>query len=154
MSDDSSVRNSGMTSDERIRNVLSRHIRKAFDKHDFTRETLHAESGVGISQIDQIMAGDVAKHRRITCEDAFNLAYALGDHTVSALTGTIHYTARRANGDAARVNEIVANALPHLSIIAAAASDGRIDHSEAPMCRDAADELIRVVTPLSSAGAA
>lgn len=151
MHGNNAVRNSGITSDERIRNVLQRHIRKAFDKHDFTRETLADESGVSISQIDQIMAGDPAKHRRVTCEDAFNLAYVLGDQTVNALVGTMKYTASRPGVDPMAPMKIAATALQGVSVIANAAADGRIDHTEALTCRDAADMIIATVTPLSSA---
>lgn len=154
MTDSGSVRNNAITSDERIRNVLQRHIRKAYDRHDFTREELVRESGVSISQIDQIMAGDSLKHRRVACEDAFNLAYTLGDGAVKALVATMKYIARRPDEpDPLNPHMIVASVLPHVSTIATAAADGRIDYSEAPACRDAADQIIATVMPLSSASA-
>lgn len=51
-------------------------------------------------------------------------------------------------------HHIVATALPHMATIATAAADGRIDHIEAPLCRDAADTIIATFLPLSSAGGA
>lgn len=148
-----SVRNPSVTSDERIRNALHRHIQRAFDKHEFSRNTLAEESGVSVCQIDQIMAGDVAKHRRVTAEDALNLAYTLGRDAVNALVATIKYSAKRLDdADAVEANLIVATILPHVSTIATAASDGRIDRLERPLCREAADQIIRTVAPLSSAG--
>lgn len=152
MSDQESVRNSGITSDERIRNVLQRHIRKAYDKHEFARETLAEESGVSLCQIDQIMAGDPSKHRRVTCEDAFNLAYTLGDGAVNALVGCMKYTASRPGADLMAPMRLAATALQGVSVIANAAADGRIDHTEAMICREAADMIIATVAPLSSAG--
>lgn len=155
MADNDSAQNSGVTSDERIRNVLRRHIQRAYDRHDFTRASLAEESGVSIHQIDQIVSTDPAKHRRVTAEDAFNLAYTLGERAVTALVGSIHYTARRADAsEERRLGEVVASGLQHFSTIATAAADGRIDHTEAPACQDAADQLIATVLPFSSAGKA
>jgi len=152
MPDHSSAPNHGATSDERIRNTLKRHIRRAFDRHDFTRAQLSEESGVGLSQIDQIMSGATDKHRRVTAEDALNLAYTLGDRAVSALVGCIHYTATKRDAEGVAATRLVADILPQVSVLAEAAADGRIDHSERPACRDAADNIIAIVTPLSSAG--
>lgn len=153
MSSDDAVRSSAITSDERIRNALRRHIRRAYDTGDFTRETLARESGVSISQIDQIMAGSEAKHRRVTAEDALCLAYTLGDEAVSAFVATIRYSAKRLDEvDQQSVHLIVATGLQHFTTIATAAADGRIDHVERPGVRDAADQIIATVMPLSSAG--
>lgn len=152
MSDNQSVQTTSITSDEQIRNVLRRQIQRAYDKREFSRPTLAAESGVNVFKIDAIVSTDVAKHRKITCEDAFNLAYTLGDRAVSALVGTMCYTASRSRADGVDVGQLVASILPHVSTIATAASDGRIDHTEALSCRDAADGIIATMMPLSSAG--
>lgn len=154
MPDSNSVPTSGITSDEQIRNVLRRRIKRALDRRDFTRMTLANESGVGVAQIDQIVSTDTAKHRRVTCEDAFNLAYTLGEDCVTALIGVIHYTARRIDADEVDAHHIVASALPHMATIATAAADGRFDHVERPSVRDAADHLVATFLPLSSAGGA
>lgn len=152
MSDRNSVQNDGVTSDDQIRAVLRRHIQRAYDKHVFTRPALAAESKVGTAQIDQIVSTDPAKHRRVTCEDAFNLAYTLGEDCVAALIGVIHYTARRIDADEVDAHHIVASALPHMATIATAAADGRFDHTERVSVRDAADQLVATFLPLSSAG--
>lgn len=142
-----------ITSDEQIRNVLRRHILRAYDNKVFTRTGLADESGVTIHQIDQILSRDAAKQRRVAIEDAFNLAYTLGDAAVSGLLATIHYTARRAGDDDAMAPMMIAaTAMQGLSVIATAAADGRIDHAEQPLCRDAADLIIATVKPLSSLG--
>lgn len=152
MPDQEAVRTSSITSDERIKNVLRRHIRKALDNNEFTRSTLSQESGVNIHTIDMILSRDVAKQRRVAAEDAMCLAYVLGDDAVNALVGCIRYTASRPDADALAPMMIAAQAMSGLSVIAIAAADGRIDHTEAPACRDAADMIIATVKPLSSAG--
>lgn len=154
MTDLQAVQSSAVTSDERIRNVLRRLIRKAYDRGDFSRASLAEDSGVSIHQIDQIVSHDPAKHRRVAAEDALCLAYSLGEQAVSALVGVIGFTASRRDAEAIACNQIVADILPHISTIAQAAADGRIDHTEAPMCREAADQIISKVVPLSSAGKA
>lgn len=153
MSDNGSVPNIGITSDEQIRKVLRRHISKALDSREFTRESLATETGVNIHTIDAIKSHDKAKHRRIAAEDAFCIAYTLGGAAVNALIGTIHYTARRTD-EVSKVAPMMmaANAMEGLAVITKAVADGWIDHTEEPACRDAADYIIASVTPLSSAG--
>lgn len=154
MTDSNSVQNGAIASDEQIRNVLRRHIQRAYDRREFNRAQLEAESGVNVYTIDQIVSRDPAKHRRICATDAFNLAYTLGEDCVSALIGVIHYTARRVDAPEVDAHHIVASALPHMATIATAAADGRFDHTERPAVREAADQLVAVFMPLSSAGAA
>lgn len=152
MTDHESVQSNAVTSDERIRNVLRRHIQRAYDLREFTRDSLERESGVKVCHIDKIISRDPIK-RRIAVEDAFCLAYTLGDDAVSALIGTIHYTAQRADdSEALQLGQVVATGLQAFSTIATAAADGRIDHTEAPACQEAADMLIATIMPLSSAG--
>lgn len=146
-----SVQSSVITSDERIRNVLRRHIQKAYDVRAFTREGLAQESKVNVYQIDQIISRDPAKQRRVSAEDALCLAYTLGDEAVSALIGTINYTASRPDTETMGPMMMAATAMSGLSVIATAAADGRIDHTEAPACREAADMIIATMMPLSSA---
>ncbi len=152
MAHDNSAQNGGITSDERIRNVLRRHIQRAYDRGDFTRAALALESGVSLSQIDQLVSHDPAKQRRVTAEDAFNLAYTLGEAAVAALIGTIHYTASRPAGDVIAPGRLLADLLPQVAVMADCAADGRFDHTEAPRVREAADHIIASVFHLSSGG--
>lgn len=152
MTGGNSAQNEGVTSDERIRNVLRRFIQRAYDLRDFTREGLARETGISVHTLDAIVSRDAAKQRRIAAEDAFNIAYALGDATVAALVGCIHFTASRPCSVSVEARDILAAILPHIAVIAKAAADGRIDHVEAPVCRDAADQIISMIAPLSSAG--
>jgi hypothetical protein len=155
MPSDDAVQSTAITSDERIRNALRRQIQRAYDKGDFSRASLAQESGVNIHTIDSIVSRDASKHRRVAAEDALNLAYTLGDEAVSAVMATIRYTAQRADApEPVCVPSIVAEGLQHFTVIAQAASDGRIDHTEKPACEQAADALIATVLPLSSAGRA
>lgn len=130
MSNDNSVQNEGIASDEQIRNVLRRHIQRASDRREFNRAQLETESNVNVYTIDAIVSRAPAKHRRITASDALNIAYALGEEAVAALVGTICYTATRGEADALAPSQIIANALPHMATIATAAADNRFDHTE------------------------
>lgn len=154
MSDDS-AQSDAITSDERIRNALRRHIQRSYDTRDFTRASLATESRVNIYTIDAIVSRDPAKNRRVTAEDALCLTYALGAEAVNALMATIGYAARhQGEGDAMQPMLVAATAMQHLSTIATAAADGRFDHTEVGPCREAADMIIATVLPLSSAGGA
>ncbi|BEV00098.1 hypothetical protein [Novosphingobium olei] len=151
MPDNNSVLNRGITSDGAIRTVLTRHIKRALDTRAFTRAQLARESGVHLATIDKIMnPGDTT--RRVAAEDALCLAYALGESAVSALAGCINYTASRHDEDDVQPASIVATLMEQGATIAKAAADGRFDHVERPLCRDAADAIIATVLPLSSAG--
>ena len=152
--DDSYAQDGGITSDERLRDALRRHIQRAFDERRFNRATLAAESKVNIHSIDAILSRDSGKHRRVAGVDMLNLAYTLGDDAVQALNATIHYSARRLDhGLDLQPNEILPALLPHVTTIATATAAGRITHVDAPRCTDAADRIIAIVLPLSSNGA-
>lgn len=87
---------------------------------------------------------------------AMSVAVVLGRRAVNTLLALIGY------GGASPLDEvdemqpmvIAAGAMSHLAVIAQAAADGRIDHTERPACRDAADHIIAIVQPLSSIGGA
>ena len=86
---------------------------------------------------------------------ALSLAVVLGEGAINSIMSLIGYVARPLDepGDLC-VNSLVATGLQHFSTIATAAADGRIDHTEAPLCREAADMIIATVMPLSSAAGA
>lgn len=152
MPENSAVRDGAIASDKRIRDVLRKRIQRALDSRTFTRKELAEDSGVNIHTIDAILSHDVGKHRRVACEDAFCLAYSLGEDAVSKLIGVIGFTAQRKEADEIAPAQIVASILPHVASIATAAADGRFDHTERPVVQDAADQIIATVLPLSSAG--
>lgn len=149
-----SAQRSPTISDERLRNVLRRELNRAINvERTFTRGELENESGVSVHQIDQIMSRDVSKKRRVAIEDAFSLADVLGDRCINALLATLGWVGRPQDGGApSRPMQIAANCMQHLSVIARAAADDQIDHTEEPDTTSAADLLIAEVLPLSSAG--
>lgn len=150
---DTSVQSRCIFTDEQIRNAVGKQIRLAYARKETTRAQLAADSGANVYTIDAILSPDAAKKRRVATEDAFSICYALGDGAVRALFSVIGWTGRP-NDDPNYVSpaQIVADGLADFSIIAAAAADGRIDHTEVEPCRIAADHLIATVLPLSSAG--
>ncbi|WP_375194672.1 hypothetical protein [Sphingobium sp.] len=149
-----SVPSAAIVSDERIRDVLRREYDRAVNvARTTTRAKLAEDSGLNIYQIDAIVSRDAAKQRRITAADALSFCWALGDHAVGAFMATIGYAVRPLDGEEElQPTVLAANALAHLSVIATAAADGRIDHTELPACRDAADQLIATILPISSHG--
>lgn len=149
-----SAQSSAIVSDERVRNALRLQIATAYN---VTRTTTRAElaqaSGVNVHTIDQIMSDDRAKHRRICFGDAMSIAFVLGPRAVNALLGLIGWVGRpQDEANALNPMTIAAESMQHLAIIAAAAADGRIDHTEELPTQRAADALIATVLPLSSAG--
>jgi len=83
-----------------------------------------------------------------------SLCCVMGERSVNGLLAHIGYSGAAALDDQPHrnVSEIVANVLPDLSTIAQAAIDGRIDHTEEPGCRAAADHIIAELLPISSLG--
>lgn len=79
------------------------------------------------------------------------LAKALGPEAVNALLSVIEYAgASPADDGEINARQIVADLLPQISVLAAAAADGRFDHTEFPSCQRAADSIIATVAPLAS----
>ncbi|WP_390549831.1 hypothetical protein [Qipengyuania sp. MTN3-11] len=88
--------------------------------------------------------------------NALSIACVLGARAINGVLSIIGYGGAKPLDEADEVNPnlIIASLLPHVSTIALAAADGRIDHIEKPGCTTAADQIIATVMPLSSAGAA
>lgn len=87
--------------------------------------------------------------------NALSLAVVIGPKALNPILALIGYHAKPLDeADALNPNMIVASILPHVSTIATAAADGRIDYTERPGCQRAADNIIELVMPLSSAGEA
>ena len=151
-----SVPTAPIVSDATVRETLRRQIDRAINitPRAFTRTSLAQESGVNVYTIDSILSRDEAKHRRIALADALSIAQVLGERAVNAILADIGFAFARPAGDADEMQPTImaATALAKLSVIATAAADGRIDHLEMPACRDAADELIATIKPISSMG--
>lgn len=87
--------------------------------------------------------------------NALSVGVVIGPRALNPILALIGYAARPLeDADAVQPMQIAADAMKHLSVIASAAADGRIDHIEEPACRDAADQIIATVLPLASAGRA
>jgi hypothetical protein len=139
----------GFVSPDRVRNEMQALLRYAQTK--FTDEQLSEASGVPARCIKSYRI----EGREPTLGNALSLLAVLGRPALNTILGMIEYAARPLDAsDELPCGEVVACILTHSSTIARAAADGRIDHLEAPACRKAADDLIGVVLPLSSAGAA
>lgn len=149
-----SVQSEPIVSDDRIRDMLRKEYNRAVNvARSTTRVQLASDSGVSIHQIDALMSRDASKNRRVTASDCLSLCWALGEHAVASFMALINYSARPMDdGDEACPMQMTATAMAHLSTIASAAADGRIDHTEAPKVREAADMLIATILPVSSHG--
>lgn len=109
-----------------------------------------------LEQLSGIPARTIQSYRidgkEPSLSNALSLAVVLGPRALNALLALIGYVARPLDeADELNVNALVATGLTHFSTIATACADGRIDHLEAPQCREAADLIIATVMPLSSA---
>jgi DNA-binding Xre family transcriptional regulator len=154
MSDDKSVQQEGLLSDERLHEWLEGQlhlflrVERAMD-----REELARQSGVSLSMLDAMRKTGEGR-RKPTMAIMLSLCVVMGAKRVNGLLYHIGYGGAKPLDEADAVNPhlIIASLLPHVSTIASAAADGRIDHAEKPLCRDAADQIIASVMPLSSAG--
>lgn len=128
----------------RVQGVL-----RAAQASGWTDAALEAASGVCARTIKSYRV----EGKEPSLSNALSLACVIGPKALNPMLALIGYVARPLDeADALCVHSIVASGLQHFSTIASAAADGRIDHLEAPLCREAADQIILTVTPLSSAG--
>jgi hypothetical protein len=99
------------------------------------------------------MVMDDGEVREPSLSTALSIATVLGTEAVNAILANIGYAARPLDeAEDACPMVMTAAAMQHLSVIATAAADGRIDHVERPAVREAADMLIATVLPVSSHG--
>ena len=150
MTDKSSVSEASLVSHDSVRIAVQAALRAA-QVEGWTDTKLEQLSGVSARTIKSYRVDG----KEPSLSNALSLAVVLGPRALNALLSLIGYVARPLDeADAFCVNSAVATGLQHFSTIAMAAADGRIDHIEAPLCREAADMIIQTVMPLSSAGAA
>lgn len=154
MSDDKSVQQEGLLSDERLHEWLEQQLHLFLRvERTMDREELSEQSGVSLAMLDAIRKTGGGR-RKPTLAVALSLCVVMGAKRVNGLLYHIGYGGAKPLDEADGLNPhlIVASLLPHVSTIANAAADGRIDHLEQPVCREAADQIIATVMPLSSAG--
>jgi len=130
----------------KIRGALS-----AAKASGWTDEDLAELTGIKARMIKAYRTGE----RTPSIAAMLSLATVLGKGILNPLLSLVGHAARALDeSDALDASLIIATVLPHVSTIATAAADGRIDHMERPGCQDAADQIIAAVLPLSSAGEA
>jgi hypothetical protein len=134
---------------DRVRKVVQGLLRAA--QSEWTDETLEGVTGICRRTIKSYRV----EGKEPSLANALSLAVVLGQPALNSILALIGYVARPLDeADAMNPALIVASILPHVSTIARAGADGRIDHTEAPDCEDAADQIIASVLPLSSVGKA
>lgn len=152
MADNSSVPDTAIVSSNRVTETIGTLLHVAVNvERRFTVEQIATGSGVSKHTIRGYMRNE--DRREPSLSNALSIAVVLGRNAVNAVLALIGYVGRPVEDEDDNCPMVLtAGALARLSIIAAAAADGRIDHIEAPGVRRATDELIQIVTPLSSAG--
>ena len=149
MSDTCSADKTHLVSPDRVRTTVCALLRVA--NQNFTDQQLEEMSGVSARAIKSYRV----EGREPSLSAALSLAVVLGKPAINQILALIGYSAAPLEeADALDPHQLVADGLRQFSIIAEAAADGRIDHIERPRCRDAADQIIATVLPLSSAGEA
>lgn len=148
MSGASSVVNAGLVAPDRVRARVQGMLRAA-QADGWTDQALADISGVCPRTIKSYRT----EGKEPSLSNALSLMLVLGERGVNAVLSLIGYSAAPLEDvDAVNPRRVVADLLPHVSTLATAAADGRIDHTERPACRDAADRIIATVVGLSSAG--
>lgn len=137
-----------IVSPDRVRFTIQGILRAA-QAQGWTDDSLAAASGVKASTIK----GYRVEGKEPSLSKALSLAVVIGPGAINPLLAMIGYAARPLDeADAITPMQMTAQAMQHLSTIASAAADGRIDHIERPLVRQAADMLIATVLPVSSHG--
>lgn len=154
MTDKKSVQDTPIVSHDRTTETIRTQLHLAVVvERRFTVQQIAENSGVGKDAVASYMRNDGPKEPSLS--RALSIAVVLGPRAVNSIMSIIGYGAHLLDEPPGlNVNCIVAEGLRQFTTIAAAASDGRIDHTEAPACQEAADMLIATVLPLSSAGRA
>lgn len=150
MADQQSVSDRSLCSRESVCDRLQAVLRAA-QGSGWTDDALADLSGVPARTIKSYRV----EGKEPSLSNALSLAVIIGPKALNPILALIGYVAKPLDeADGVNPHLIVASLLPHVSTIASAAADGRIDHLEKPGCRDAADQIIATVMPLSSAGEA
>ncbi len=156
MATNPSVQDEGLLSDDRLQDWLNGELHRFLSvERAMTREQLASAAGVNIHTLDAIRKSDIGR-RKPTPSVMLSLCLVMGPRRVNGLLANIGYGGAKPldEADELNVNALVATGLTAFSTIATACADGRIDHLEAPRCREAADQIIATVMPLSSAAEA
>ena len=146
LADNNSVSDGGRISPERVVPVLQALLRGAL-ADGINDDQLERLSGVKARAIKSYRVD--GKQPRLS--SALSLAVALGPDAVNAVMAIIGYVATPLEGGpTSQPMELVAGVMQRLSTIATAASDNHFDHIEKPTVEGAADDIIEILTPISS----
>lgn len=138
----------GVISPDRVREVVQAILRAA-QSRGLTDEVLESLSGVKARRIKSYRV----EGKEPSLSAALSLGLALGETGLNPILNLIGYCARPlGEGDEQAPMALVAAILQSISTLANAAADNRFDHTEMPAVREAADQILRLVVPLSSAG--
>ena len=150
MSDQSSVDEMGVIDTHRVQQRVEAALKKAH-AIGWSDDDLAELSGLKARRIKSYRL----EGRCPTLPALLSLAIPLGPGILNPVLSLVGHAARPLEeADAIDPHQIVADGIKHFAVIATAAADGRIDHVERPLCREAADQIIATVLPLSSAGEA
>lgn len=127
----------GLVGHDRVKDLVAMLLRGALAS-GITDEALEAASKVKARAIKAYRC----EGREPPLSVALSLGAALGEPAVNAILSLIGYSARRLDASADSPGLAVATILGGLQTIAECAADGRIDHTEAPRCDDAANTII------------
>ena len=148
MVDQSSVSDEDLGGDDRVAEALAGVLRRA-QREGLADEQLERLSGVKATRIKSYRL----RTRNPSLGAGLRISAAIGEWAVNAVLHPIGFSgASLGEAGELRPMQIVADTLRELGVIGQAAADGRIDHIERPVCRQAADIIIATVLPLSSAG--
>lgn len=149
MPDQSSASSVAVVSHDRVCAMMQGILRGA--QSVWTDDALSSASGVPARTIKSYRV----EGKEPSLSNALSLALVIGPSALNTMLAAIGYVARPLDeADAVAPSKIVADGLAAFSVIASAAADGRIDHTEANVCREAADTIIATVLPLATAGGA
>ncbi len=138
----------GVVSPDRVRNTVVAMIGAA-RASGWTIESIASASGVKRDTIK----GWLADGKEPSLSKALSVAVVLGERAVNTVLAIIGYGGATPldEPDTPDLHQLVAAGLGDFHVIAAAAADGRIDHTEEAPVQEAADHLIASLLPLSSA---
>lgn len=151
MPEPSSAVSAGIVSPDRVRTVLQGLLRGA-QLEGWTDAALEQASGVPARTIKSYRI----EGKEPSLSNAMSLGVVLGERAINTLLAVIGYGGAKPldEPDGIELPTLIATVLSNSATIASAAADGRIDHQERPSCREAADQIIAAVMPLSTAGEA
>lgn len=148
MSDNTAASEAGAKVHDRVRKMVQAVLRAA-QAANWTDDMLASATGIPARTIKSYRT----EGKEPSIGNVLILCDVLGPDAMNAILAAIGWGGAHPLDEATGINvaKLVADLLPHISTIAQAAADGRIDHTEEPACRDAADHIIATVIPLSSA---